>query len=127
MADLTKTITNTLTVLGPTPASEWGSMVWGQDNWGETKDFELEIGKWLAESVNLTDAYNFGIAHKISEGFSVSSSIDLVALQDGSGYTYILKGASDPNDRYFPTYTEQTASDPSYTEDTANDPGWSDA
>lgn len=127
MADLTQTITNSLTVMAPTPASTWGSMVWGTDNWGESRDFELEIGKWLAETITNTDTYFKGIAHKISEGFSVSSAMNLVALQDGSGYTYILKGASDPDDRNFPTYTEDTADGVTYTAITGTDPSWSES
>lgn len=127
MADLTQTITNSLNVLAPTPVSVWSTMEWGTDNWGESRDFSLEIGKWLAEGVTNTDTYFLGITHLISESLSVSSSMNLVALQDGSGYTYYLKGATDPDDRLFPDYTEQTGSEPIYTEDTANDPGWSAA
>lgn len=127
MADLTKTISNTLNVLTPTPASVWNSMEWGTDNWGESRDFSLEIGKWLAETVTFTDTQFLGITHLISESFSVSSSINFIGLTDGSGYTYVEKGASDPDDRLFPEYTEQTGSTPSYTEDTGNDPGWNAA
>ena len=126
MADLTKTITNSLSVLAPTPANVWGTMVWGEDNWGESKDFELQIGKWLAEGLTLTDSQFLFLTTKITDSFTVSSSIDLIALTDSSGYTYILKGASDPNDRNFPVYVESDGSTPTYIEDSGTDPGWSE-
>ena len=124
MADLTQTITNSIDLLGPSPASEWGVMLWGTGLWGATNDMEFEIGKWLAETANLSDTYSFGLAHIISHNLSVVSSIDLIALTDGSGYTYLLKGESDPDNRVFPDYTEQTGTDPGYTASTGTDPGW---
>ena len=112
-------------MIGPTPASEWGTMEWGTDNWGETKDFELEIDKWLFETFSFTDSIFKSPSTKRTESVNFSTSVDLVALQDGSGYDYFDRGSSDPSDRYYPDYSEDTGSTPTYTPDTATDPGWS--
>jgi hypothetical protein len=127
MADLSITISNQLNVFTPTPGSKWGDLVWGQETWGESRDFDLVIGKWLSEGITLSDAYGKAFTIGIPNGISAASSMNLIALTDGSGYTYVEKGSSDPDDRLFPDYTEDSRNSVSYTEDTANDPSWSDA
>lgn len=128
MADFSITISNTLTVLGPTPASLWGTMVWGQDFWGESKDFSFLIDKYIPNSFSLDSSVSRSVSKSFSNSISVASSLDICCLQDGSGYEYYLTGGViDPDNRVFPVYTEQTASTPTYTEDGEDDPGWSEA
>lgn len=125
MADLTKTITNTVSVNGPSPASTWGTMVWGDGFWGETKDTRVDFGKWLSESVVITTRAEFSFSKVLQNALGVSSSIDLISLTDGAGYTYVLQGgATDPSNRYFPSYTADVASSVSYTARTPSSPSW---
>lgn len=126
MADLSITISNTMSLIGAAPANVWGTMLWG-DNWGSSEDFELTIGKWLSESLTFTDSVFKEARFTINESISISSSMNLGFLQDSSGYKYIEQGVSDPDDRIFPSFTEQTGSSPTYTADSDSDPGWSNA
>lgn len=126
MADLTQTITNTLTLIGLSPANEWGSFNWGE-NWGSDNDTNFEIGKWLSETTTFTDSIFKGSTTARSEAIAFTSALNLVALRDANGYIYIEKGASDPDDRLFPSYTEQSGSEPTYTQQTGSSPSWSDA
>jgi hypothetical protein len=127
MADLSITISNRINVASPSPTNKWGVMVWGTDNWGESKDLDFQIGKWLSETVTLSDAYYFNPGKKISNTLSVASRINFVGLTDSDRYTYILNGVSDPDNRVFPTYTEVGDDSQSYTEVTRSSPTWSTA
>ena len=127
MADLTKTISNTLSVIGQAPPSLWGEMVWGVDNWGTNNDSEFLIGKWLADSISIANAINLGIRTNRSESISIASLLTSLVLTDADGYTYIFKGVTNLDDRNCPTYIEQTGTDPGYTPVTGSDPIWSAA
>lgn len=128
MADLTKTISNSLRTQGPGVASLWGVMVWGVDPWGNTKDTKVNFGKYISDSVVSTTSIYRQFGKAFSNSFSISSRMNLVSLTDSNGYTYVLQGGvTDPDDRVFPSYTADTANNPVYTEDTPNNPSWSQA
>jgi hypothetical protein len=100
-------------------------MVWGDGFWGETKDTRVDFGKWLSESVVITTRAEFSFSKVLQNALGVSSSIDLISLTDGAGYTYVLQGgATDPSNRYFPSYTADVASSVSYTARTPSSPSW---
>jgi hypothetical protein len=56
MASFAQTVANSLNVLGVSPPSLWGVMVWGTDNWGVTEDVATSYEKGLSETITLTDA-----------------------------------------------------------------------
>lgn len=129
MATFNVTVSNTLNVLGPDPTSMWGSMVWGTDDWGSTGDSYFTIIKYLGNSVSLSSTVSAGriIAKQVSNTISCVADANLVGLLDAAGYYYNEKDGPDPDDRYFPTYTEDT--DPSTTYTQASNPStdWDDA
>lgn len=129
MADLSITIDNDLTLLGPTPANEWGTLIWGTDVWGESRNFDLLIEKCLSEQISFSDSISAGVQYAkiLLNTLSLASDADLCCLQDGSGYNYVENGSSDLDDRYFPSYTEDSKDSIVYTEDTANDTDWSNS
>lgn len=128
MADLTKTISNSLRAQGPGVASLWGVMVWGVDPWGNTKDTRVDIGKYISDSVVSTTSIYRQFGKAFSNSFSISSRMNLVSLTDSNGYTYVLQGGvTDPDDRVFPSYTADTANNTTYTEDTITSVTWSQA
>lgn len=127
MADFNITISNTLAVLSPTPTSKWGTMQWG-DNWGETRDLNFEIYKYIADTATLSDTWYKSIYRTISNSISTVSAMDRCCLQDGSGYEYYFPGGTtDPDDELNPTYTEQSASDPGWTQTTDDTQSWSES
>jgi len=128
MANLTKTISNSFRAQGIGTASLWGVMVWGIDPWGNTKDTKVNIGKYISDAIVSDSSIYRDISKYFSNSFSIGSSMNLVSLTDGNGYTYVLQGGvTDPDDRLFPSYTADTANNPVYTEDTPNNPSWSQA
>jgi len=103
-------------------------MVWGVDYWGNTKDTAVDVGKWLSETITITDAIGLGIYRSFTNTFSIGSSMNLVSLTDGAGYTYVLQGgATDPDNRLFPSYTSGSRSAPVYTDNSPNNPTWTQA
>lgn len=128
MANLTKTISNSLRAQGPGVASLWNVMVWGVDPWGNTKDTRVDFGKYISDSIVSDSAIYRQFIKVYSNSLAMGSSMNLVSLTDSNGYTYVLQGGvTDPDDRLFPSYTADTANNPVYTEDTPNNPTWSQA
>lgn len=129
MADFTKTLDETLRVFSPGPANKWGTAVFGTDSWGYNGDMDLLIFKVLQESVTNTDTITKQPIRVLSMGsVTLTGDPDLVALQDGSGYDYVLPGGvTDPDDRNFPVYTEDGSTDPGWTDRTEASDDWSEA
>lgn len=129
MTDFTKIVNETLTIFSPGPANKWGTAVFGTDNWGYNSDLDLLITKVLQESIASADTITKQPVRVLSMGsVTLTGDPDLVALQDGSGYDYVLPGGvTDPDDRNFPSYTEDGATDPGWTDRTEESTDWSEA
>lgn len=127
MADYNITISNTMVVLGGSPASVYGTAEFGTDYWGASEDYEIEIHKFIGESLSLSETLTKDATIKINEAVSAAAGLDLVAKTDSDGYIYIEAGASDPDNRNFPSYTADGSTDPGYTSQTASDPSWSES
>lgn len=126
MATLTKTISNRISVSGPTPTNKWGTMLWGQ-NWGESKDGILSVNKLLSNVLTFTDAFQSAASKLISNTIVFRSGVDFVSLSDGSGYKYVFPdNTTDPDNRYFPTWTEHSDPGTDYDADERPDTTWSD-
>ena len=127
MADFSQSISNTINVFSPTPSSKWGEMLWGSDVWGEGKDFDLVIGKWLSETINSADNWSKKFIFRVTNSISFTSSMDLGPLSDNNGYKYVLKGVTDPDDRLFPDYTEDSQGPTTYSSVANSSTDWEDA
>jgi hypothetical protein len=128
MADLSINISNSFRAQSPGRTNLWGVLVWGVDFWGDSKDVAVDVGKWLSNYISATDTIGLGIYRSFTNTFSIGSSMNLVSLTDGAGYTYILQGGvSDPDNRLFPSYTSGSRTAPVYTDNSPNNPTWTQA
>lgn len=127
MATFTKTISNRIQTNGPSPTSKFGVMVWG-DNWGDSKDSKFTVGKYVGNSLALTGSVFKSSRKYISNSVAFSSRINFVGLLDGSGYYYVFpNNTTDPDDRYFPTWTAHSDPGSSWTSGVAGVSTWSAA
>ena len=128
MADLSIILNETLTVFGPDPANEWGVAVMGTDNWGYNNDIPWTFTKVLQDTFVSTDTIGKQSQKTFSESMTITATPDLVALQDGSGYDYVLPGGvTDPDNRNFPVYNEDDAASDTWTPATDASDTWGDA
>lgn len=133
MANLSKTITNSIQSFGPAPSTKWGSgspytMTWGASLWGEgTQDLPVYMTKGISNGVSVADAVALSILYTmvISESFSLTSETVSETLQSG-GYYYVFAGpVTDAENRSRPTYASGSVTAPSWTTLTASDITWS--
>jgi hypothetical protein len=75
VANLTKTISNTLRFYGAEPANKWGSLVWGTDTWA-WRDIEWIFFKGIANTLTTDSAITGKNAWKlIEDSFALDSVI----------------------------------------------------
>jgi hypothetical protein len=130
VADLSITISNSLNVSGPSPTSKWGTMVWGVGHWAEDKDSYFTVGKNLAESIAMAVAVTpvMEFRRTISEGITVSSTINFGTLTDGSGYSYVFpNNVTDLDSRFIPTWTEGAEPSTSFSESSEPSTTWTES
>lgn len=143
MADLSITISNQLYCVAPQEPNEWETLVWGTDEWRSSRDTYIDVSKWLAESITLTDqipgfsvdkwlAESLVLTDSVSKDFvsawdsgtvTLTSGIDFVSLKQGI-WTYVLIGETDPDDRNIVDWTEASAQTDNWTEDTDPTTPW---
>ena len=70
MADLSITISNTLTPVGIGEKNCWGTMLWNE-HWGSKADAWQDVGKGVANTLSLSDA---------TSGKAITHQIDASAL-----------------------------------------------
>lgn len=115
-------------ISGPSPTNKWGSFLWGQ-NWGESQDGYFTVTKYLANGVALSsDMATAQITKYLSSILSIASRINFGYLADGSGYYYVFPdNVTDPDNRFFPTWTESTEPSTSFTAASEPSTTWTDA
>lgn len=131
MTDFSITVSNTLSVIGPSPSNKWGAFLWGE-NWGESGDGYFTIGKNLTESISLASTVTpvAEFVKSLSNTFAVSSSLNFGArtLTDEAGYAYVFPNiVTDVDSRYTPTWTEAAEPSSSFSESSEPSTTWSDA
>jgi hypothetical protein len=129
VADLSITISNRISVSGPSPTNKWGSFNWGQ-NWGESGDGYFTVGKNLSESIALAVAVTpvMEFNRTISDGITVSSSINFGTLTDGSGYSYVFpNNVTDLDSRFIPTWAESSEASTSFSESSEPSTTWTES
>ena len=77
MANLSITVTNSLTVLGSPPSNLWNDLVWGTDDWGYSDDLITSFDKGIANGITLTDA--------------IGKQIDKITLTDSITFSGALE------------------------------------
>ncbi len=113
MADWTQTITNSIQVFGGGPASEWGTVVGGTDNWGEGSiEITHLIEKYIGNSITPSDSYIKLFEKVYAETLTIASETTDEELFDGSGYNYIFCGPTkEAEDRCANTWTDADIGD----------------
>lgn len=129
MADFTQTITNAVGIFGHAP-SLWGTMIWGQDNWGDgsqtlSKDVEKNLD---AEALTLADSYSKDVEHPL-DAQSIATAFEMTGetLQDGNGYYEVfVRPTTDAEDRNLTEFDEESRTSSSWTEATGPNDDWSE-
>ncbi len=145
MADFTQTIENRLGIYAADTTENWGSIVWGTDNWGYDEDVIVSIDKIIAESPTLTTALNFDVAKILTDtvtltdtvskditGFTIAESISLSNVMDGltlvdsEGFYHVFRGnTTEGEDKVVSSYTEISSTDPGWSEISPPSTSWS--
>ena len=138
MADLTITVSNTLTILGEDAPQLWNKIVWGTNNWGIQDDFLAVDATHLVEDSLGSDSSNFfSVTHLIEDSLPSDSSVSLavdrprtvsmgsispssdivtIVLTDGSGYKYVFVRPTTNSDlRNNSVYTAGTSPGSTYS------------
>ena len=131
MTDYSITITNSVLFVGYNPASTWGTMEWGTDNWrfegGTVQDVNKPIdfgAVTLADtpikdiehlsdmgSTLLSDSTKKAVARGISNTLDMSYEISSAFLTDENGYNYVFIGdVIDADDRGSATWNVSSTS-----------------
>lgn len=117
MADLSKTITNSVTVYGSKPTEKWdSSFLWG-DNWDYgTEDLVQAVGKGLAQSLSITGTktLQFG-KHVIGGAIQCFGDMFSERVYDGV-YVRLFNGSvKDGESRMTGSYTQVSPSSTTFT------------
>jgi hypothetical protein len=127
---LTKTISNSINLLGLSPSTKWGStysMVWGTSKWGEgTLDLAIEIGKLISNSVTPSDSYTREVGKSLTNELTSTFEGSRQNLIDSAGYYWIFPGSvSDADDRATVTYSSSSVASTTWTSGTVGSTTWS--
>lgn len=109
MADHTKSITDSIQVLGPGYPVLWNSMIWGTDPWGMFPNPFDEIGKNISEAITGTDILTklLDVIRSFSNSVTASDSITSVTLQNSNGWYYeFADHTTNAAERDFVTWTD---------------------
>jgi hypothetical protein len=136
MADLTKTISNSLNVFGGGAPTLWGNtgrttMTWGTDFWGQgSEDYIQDVGKTLENTLTLasTISTQLEIRLTISNSLAVTSETTGEYLTDrnsSAAWFYLFPGgAANAESRVSSTYANGSASSTSFTVSSAVSTVW---
>lgn len=129
MADLTKTVTESVRTFGLAETTKWNNFLWGVGNWGEPGEIIQLIGKSINESASTTDVLSLNVAKLLQDiteaGFVQMAAYD-TKLSDGSGYSYVFPGGvSDAEEQVITDFTRQSNGSTAWTKQSDGSTSWS--
>ena len=130
MADHTKSISDSIRVLGPGYPVLWNSMVWGTDPWGVFANPFDEVGKNLSESITGSDILTriVEIIRSFSNDVVASDSLSSVTLQDGRGWYYeFADRTTNAVQRDAVTWTDGTNTSTTWVASSTTSTTWGDS
>ena len=128
MADLSKTITNSLNLFGPAPSSKWNAYNWNAFLWGEgTTDLAVSALKVLANSLTPADSLIKYQAVVVSNSLAPSSDMTGESVTNGGYYRLFPGSVSDGEDRVDSSWSGGSSGSPSWSQGTASSTSWSNA
>ncbi len=112
MTAFTKTITNSLVMLGGSPTNLWNTMLWGQ-KWGEgTIVLVFKVFKVISNSQIFDTSISKNQTHLILESLAIVSNMSDETLRDLAGYEYVFAGPStNAQDRPNTAWTDEGPGD----------------
>ncbi len=127
MADFTQTITNQFELFGAEPTNLWGTMEWGNDNWGYGSDVVVHIEHILdSQDLTLTSSLVLDFEFTISNSLTLTEAKEGLTLVDSEGFYHVFKGnTTEGEDQVITDYTEATAASDSWSEVTSPSTSWS--
>jgi hypothetical protein len=108
MVDLTKNISNSMTLYGVKPTNKWNVAVWNVNKWG-TGDIDLreEVGKFIGETLTLSDSVGKQNVKNIVETLTiVSDATDMYLIDRNGWYRVFPKPTTDSDERTNTVWTE---------------------
>lgn len=128
MADLTKTITNSLNIFGGSPSSKWAAWNWNAFKWGDgTADLAVDVTHLISESVAPDSAIlQNDVVHLISESLASTSEMISETLTDGSGWYYVFPSdVTNHENQSLASYTVGSTPSNTWTAASASTTTWS--
>ena len=129
MADLSKTITNSLNLFGSEETNKWNVYNWNAFNWGEgSEDQDTIIGKWL-DAETITFDSSVAVAYTLTIGNTLVMTSDRSDANLFSGdWNYVTRdGTTDFDDQANTTWAEDSDESETWTEASTSDVTWSES
>lgn len=124
MANLSKTITNTLTVFGGGVTSKWGAFNWGEANWGANSVVTVFM-KFIVNALVLTDSVSKSVTIKTNETLNLEGEQTGGCLASGDWF-YVYPPDTDCSvENIVTSFTTLTPTGASYTQITYTTSTWS--
>jgi hypothetical protein len=133
MADLTITITNSVSCFGLPEPNLWGTLEWGLSSttnaWGYgNNSVGLSVEKLISESQSLDTAVAKESELTVSSSLDVDSETGSETLTDGSGYSYVFpRPTTEAEERVIPVYAEGLEPSTIFTDTTEPSTSWSES
>lgn len=112
MADHSISISDGVSVFGLAPSNKWGTLVWGEGNWGGDDNGLIKVvEKPISETQTVEDDLYKAVKKYLAETQSVSAAQTDTELTDGSGYNYVFPGpTTDAEEQVMTDWTQDSAS-----------------
>ena len=90
MTDFTISISNSIQLFGAADTENWGTLVWGTDNWASDDDLEFSVEKPIDNSATIADGVSSNFTKDtIANSVSLSGGPTSLMLSDAAGYNLI--------------------------------------
>ena len=126
MADYTKTITESVTMLGMSDANLWGTFLWGE-LWGSSEDLRKEFDQApLGNSVTLTDALGKDFVRDFITNNIAMDDPQLSSIMRAWGiWDYVFtKPTTDGDEKIFDQFSKVSDGSTSWTKTTDGSTSW---
>lgn len=126
MADLTQTLSNSLSVFGASPPNVWGTLVWGTDFWGASEELGVSVIKGIGSTVSIDTVISKDATRSISNSVVATANVSDLKLSLGDWDYIVTKPSSDYVDRILDASAKIDNQVTSWTATTNNSSDWSD-
>lgn len=127
MASFTIAYSNSVGLIGPGAATNWGVMVWGVDPWGFSSDITVNVLKAIANNIFPSGAVlGFGVNKSVANDLATTCDPSAEYLSDPAGYQYVFpRPSTNAENRPLSSFTCGIAAGGAWTSGTAGSTVWS--